>query len=51
MNRHIGSPDQFRAWLDYVDTYLAVWVQGYQKNPNLGRVPVAPALALQEAAR
>ncbi len=51
MNRHIHSPDQFRAWLDYVDTYLAVWVQGYRKNPNLCRVPIAPELALQEAAR
>jgi sarcosine oxidase delta subunit len=47
MNRHIGSADQFRAWLDYVDTYLAVWVQGYAKNPNLGTVPIAPALARQ----
>ena len=46
MNRHIGSPDQFRAWLDYVDTYLAVWVQGYAKSPNLCRVPIAPSLAL-----
>jgi hypothetical protein len=45
MNRHIENPDQFRAWLDYVDTYLAVWVQGYQKHPNLCKVPVAPALA------
>lgn len=48
MNRHIGSADQFRSWLDYVDTYLAVWVQGYAKNPNLGAVPVAPAMALGE---
>ncbi len=46
MNRHIGSPDQFRAWLDYVDTYLAVWVQGYAKSPNLCKVPVEPSLAL-----
>jgi organic radical activating enzyme len=52
MNRHITSPDQFRAWLDYVDTYLAVWVQGYAKNPNLCAVPVSPSLALQaEVAR
>jgi hypothetical protein len=50
MNRHIGSPDQFRAWLDYVDTYLAVWVQGYAKEPNLCAVPIAPALARQTGA-
>ncbi len=50
MNRHIGSVDQFRAWLDYVDTYLAVWVQGYAKNPNLGTVPIAPVLARQTGA-
>ena len=52
MNRHIGSPDQFRAWLDYVDTYLAVWVQGYGKHPNLCAAPLAPSLALElEATR
>jgi MoaA/NifB/PqqE/SkfB family radical SAM enzyme len=50
MNRHIGSADQFRAWLDYVDTYLAVWIQGYQKSPNLCAVPVSPSLALQTEA-
>jgi len=46
MNRHITSPDQFRAWLDYVDTYLAVWVPGYAKGVNLCNVDVAPALAM-----
>jgi hypothetical protein len=46
MNRHIASPDQFRAWLDYVDTYLAVWVPGYAKSANLCQVDVAPALAM-----
>jgi MoaA/NifB/PqqE/SkfB family radical SAM enzyme len=45
MNRHITSPDQFRGWLDYVDTYLAVWIQGYAKNPNLGAASVLPSLA------
>ncbi len=35
MFRHATNPDHFRAWLDYVDTYLAVWVQGYEKSPNL----------------
>jgi hypothetical protein len=52
MNRHITNADQFRAWLDHVDTYLAVWVQGYGKHKNLCTVPIAPSLALQaEAAR
>jgi hypothetical protein len=49
MNRHVGSADQFRSWLDYVDTYLAVWVQGYGKSPNLCTVPVAPSLAMGKA--
>ena len=35
MNRHAHSRESFRQWLDYVDTYLAVWVQGYKKSPNL----------------
>lgn len=43
MNRHVSSPDHFRAWLDYVDTYLAVWVPGYAKGDNLCASPVAPA--------
>jgi MoaA/NifB/PqqE/SkfB family radical SAM enzyme len=33
--RHATDPETFRAWLDYVDTYLAVWVTGYEKGPNL----------------
>jgi len=33
--RHAIDPETFRAWLDYVDTYLAVWVKGYEKEPNL----------------
>ncbi|MBL0714308.1 MAG: radical SAM protein [Desulfosarcina sp.] len=33
--RHAVDPDTFRAWLDYVDTYLAVWVKGYEKGENL----------------
>ncbi len=33
--RHAVSPDVFKSWLDYVDTYLAVWVMGYEKGPNL----------------
>jgi hypothetical protein len=47
MNRHIGSPDQFRAWLDYVDTYLAVWIPGYPKGANLCHADVSPILAMK----
>lgn len=42
MFRHAGDPDTFKAWLDYADTYLAVWVMGYEKNPNLSHRLVAP---------
>ncbi|WP_373499770.1 radical SAM protein [Desulfococcus sp.] len=40
--RHAADPETFRAWLDYVDTYLSVWVTGYEKSPNLGLRPTAP---------
>jgi MoaA/NifB/PqqE/SkfB family radical SAM enzyme len=33
--RHGTDPDAFKSWLDYVDTYLAVWVMGYEKGENL----------------
>ncbi|MGV8081323.1 MAG: radical SAM protein [Syntrophales bacterium] len=33
--RHAADPDLFRSWLDYVDTYLSVWVMGYEKGENL----------------
>ena len=33
--RHATDPETFMSWLDYVDTYLAVWVQGYEKGKNL----------------
>lgn len=33
--RHATDPVAFKAWLDYVDTYLAVWVSGYAKGANL----------------
>jgi len=42
MFRHADNPKSFRSWLDYVDTYLAVWVAGYQKGENLCREPAAP---------
>ncbi|MFC1856847.1 radical SAM protein [Thermodesulfobacteriota bacterium] len=40
--RHASDPEMFRAWLDYVDTYLAVWVMNYEKGDNLCRHLVAP---------
>ena len=40
--RHATDPETFRAWLDYVDTYLAVWVTGYQKGENLYTSVSAP---------
>ncbi len=40
--RHAVDPDSFKSWLDYVDTYLAVWVMGYEKGENLCSEPVAP---------
>jgi len=42
MYRHATNPELFSAWLDYVDTYLAVWVKGYEKGVNLLDYPVAP---------
>lgn len=40
--RHAVDPTTFRSWLDYVDTYLAVWVAGYTKGPNLQRDAAPP---------
>lgn len=42
MFRHGKDPDLFKAWLDYVDVYLAVWVRGYGKSPDLCSDLVAP---------
>jgi hypothetical protein len=42
MHRHAASALTFRAWLDYVDTYLAVWVMGYERGEDLCPEPVAP---------
>jgi hypothetical protein len=42
MYRHATNPVAFSAWLDYVDTYLAVWVRGYDKGVNLCAAPVIP---------
>jgi hypothetical protein len=32
----------FKSWLDYVDTYLAVWVMNYEKGENLCAEPIKP---------
>jgi len=40
--RHAADPATFKAWLDYVDTYLAIWVMGYEKGDNLCKRLVAP---------
>jgi MoaA/NifB/PqqE/SkfB family radical SAM enzyme len=42
MYRHAIDPQTFSAWLDYVDTYLAVWVRGYRKGTNLCDYLVVP---------
>lgn len=42
MFRHATDPDTFKSWLDYVDTYLAVWVMGYAKGDNLCSYQVDP---------
>ncbi len=42
MYRHANNPRNFSAWLDYVDTYLAVWVKGYDKGENLCKEMIAP---------
>jgi len=44
MYRHATDPVTFSAWLDYVDTYLAVWVRGYSKGSNLCNSFVTPPL-------
>ncbi len=40
--RHADYPETFKAWLDYVDTYLSVWVIDYEKGKNLCDYLVAP---------
>ena len=35
LSQHVESEQQFRGWLDYVDTYLAIWILGYSKDENL----------------
>jgi MoaA/NifB/PqqE/SkfB family radical SAM enzyme len=40
--RHVNNIATFQSWLDYVDTYLAVWVMGYEKGDNLCAELVSP---------
>jgi MoaA/NifB/PqqE/SkfB family radical SAM enzyme len=40
--RHVNNLATFKSWLDYVDTYLAVWVMGYEKGENLCSEQVSP---------
>jgi MoaA/NifB/PqqE/SkfB family radical SAM enzyme len=40
--RHATDPDTFASWLDYVDTYLAVWVLDYTQGRNLCERMTAP---------
>ena len=47
--RHAVDPLTFRSWLDFVDTYLAVWVKGYVKGKNLCDAVVYPPGAKQTA--
>lgn len=40
--RHVNNLATFQSWLDYVDTYLAVWVMGYEKGDNLCNEAISP---------
>ncbi len=40
--RHANNLASFKSWLDYVDTYLAVWVMDYEKGENLCAEPIKP---------
>ena len=42
LHRHAVDPQTFSSWLDYADTYLSVWVMGYDKGTNLCDELVAP---------
>jgi MoaA/NifB/PqqE/SkfB family radical SAM enzyme len=43
--RHANNLASLKSWLDYVDTYLAVWVMGYEKGANLCAEPIQPPQA------
>ncbi|HEX3526908.1 MAG TPA: radical SAM protein [Thermoanaerobaculia bacterium] len=50
LDLHCTSEEKFRAWLDYVDTYLSIWVLGYTKDPDLLYRPKDQALPVPFAA-
>ena len=45
--RHVNNLATFKSWLDYVDTYLAVWVMGYEKGDNLYNEEINPPLVVR----
>ena len=50
MQRHAVNLDRFRGWLDFVDTYLSVWVTEYEKGPNLmDRITAPPGQGIEPA--
>ena len=44
--RHVNNLATFQSWLDYVDTYLAVWVMGYEKGTNLCSEVIEPPVVV-----
>jgi len=47
LNQHVDSESKFRGWLDYVDTYLATWIMGYEKGSNLYFGPSSAGVSAQ----
>lgn len=45
--KHVSSRELFCKWLDYVDTYLSVWVYGYKKSPDLFTGSVQEAISIK----
>jgi hypothetical protein len=37
LRQHCETEELFRGWLDYVDTYLAIWIPGYERGRDLYR--------------
>jgi hypothetical protein len=47
LHLHAETEQRFRAWLDYVDSYLATWVLGFKKGVNLYSRPKESILPLE----
>lgn len=45
LGTHVNSEQRFRGWLDYVDTYLAVWLREYKKGTDLYNAPADSAFS------